>query len=214
MKIAEQAAKWIKTTELPAPGGKVWEQSPDSDEDFSDYPMLTPTALYGGSAGIGLFYLRLYQATGKEAYLEEARAAAGHLMTLDVGEGFYQKILGRKKERKDKLVHVKNMPGWEIGFYNGPTGWAYLARKLYDVTGEERYKAYVLKVMDGLLAAARQSEDGIYWSGQNDLCGDAGFVIHLISAWELSGDGKYLDAAKSFGDFLLTKAAPAPRGGR
>ena len=59
--IAEETARWIKTTEKLTPFGKRWEQSPDSAEDFSDYPMLTEKALYGGSAGVGLFYLRLYQ---------------------------------------------------------------------------------------------------------------------------------------------------------
>ena len=51
IEIAEETAKWIKTTEKITPHGKRWNQSPDSDEDFSDYPMLTEKALYGGSAG-------------------------------------------------------------------------------------------------------------------------------------------------------------------
>ena len=61
--IAERTADWIKTTERKTENGVRWVQSPDSAEDFSDYPMLTEKALYGGSAGIGLFYLRLYQVT-------------------------------------------------------------------------------------------------------------------------------------------------------
>lgn len=44
--IAEETARWIKTTEKITPYGKRWNQSPDSEEDFSDYPMLTEKALY------------------------------------------------------------------------------------------------------------------------------------------------------------------------
>ena len=212
--IAEQAAAWTKAYEVEVPDGKYWVQSPDSEEDFSDYPMLIEKALYGGSAGIGLFYLRLYQVTGKEEYLADAKAAADHIIATDEGVSFYQNILNAQNQETDKLIHVKNMPGWKIGFYNGPTGGAYLALKLYEVTEEEKYKAYVLKAADDLLAAATRDEDGLRWSEQNDFCGDAGFVTILISTWKVSGDSKYLDAAKDFGDFLLKKSQPAPHGGR
>ena len=85
IEIAEQTARWVKTTEKKTKYGKRWIQSPDSTEDFSDYPMLTEKALYGGSAGIGLFYLRLYQATGKEEYLNEAKQAAAEIIATDEG---------------------------------------------------------------------------------------------------------------------------------
>ena len=75
VKFAEQTANWIKTTGKAGRFGKLWNQSPDSKENYDDYPMLTPKSLYGGSAGVGLFYLRLYQVTKKDEYLEEAKAA-------------------------------------------------------------------------------------------------------------------------------------------
>ncbi len=64
----------MDATKVTAEDGIYWVQSPDSDEDFTDYPMLTPKALYGGSAGIGLFYLRLYQVTENEEYLKNAKS--------------------------------------------------------------------------------------------------------------------------------------------
>ncbi|MCM1100649.1 MAG: hypothetical protein NC079_03660 [Clostridium sp.] len=213
IEMAEQTAEWVRTTEKKTKYGKRWTQSPDSTEDFTDYPMLTEKALYGGSAGIGLFYLRLYQATGKEAYLAEAEEAAADIIATDEGVAFYEKALSADSATADKLVHVKNMPGWKIGYYNGPTGTAYFILKLYEVTEKEIYKDYVLKVADDLLAAAKESEAGIRWSEQNDLCGDAGFITYLVSVWNLSGDDKYINAAKSLGDFLLSKGRKAPKGG-
>ena len=212
--IAEETAKWIKTTEKITPYGKRWIQSPDPEEDFSDYPMLTEKALYGGSAGVGLFYLRLYQVTKKEEYLLEARAAADDIIATDEGTAFYENALNNPKAVQDKLVHVKNMPGWITGYYNGPTGSAYLVLKLYEVTKEEKYKDYVVKAADDLLAAAKQAPEGIYWSEQNDLCGDAGFATYLVSTWELTKDNKYLETARSLGNFLVSKGKDAPNGGK
>ena len=213
IQIAKEAAKWIKTTEKITENGKIWNQSPDSDEDFSDYPMLTEKALYGGSAGIGLFYLRLYQATKDQSYLEEAKKAADHIIATDEGVEFYERTLNNNAEA-DKLVHVKNMPGWKIGYYNGPTGQAYLHLKLYEITQEEKYKNYAVKVADDALALAKETEDGIYWTEQNDLCGDGGFITFFVFIWELTKDKKYLEVAKKLGDYILTKSAPAPNGGK
>lgn len=211
--IAEESAAWIKTTERKTEFGKRWVQSPDSEDDFSDYPMLTEKALYGGSAGIGLFYLRLYQVTGKDEYLSEAKAAAADIIATDEGVEFYEKTFQPKKVA-DKLIHVKNMPGWMAGYYNGPTGSAYLILKLYELTADEQYKAYAIKVADDLLSAAKTAPEGIYWSEQNDLCGDAGFVTYLVSVYEITKDTKYLDAAKSLGRYVISKGKDAPKGGK
>lgn len=213
VQIAEEAAAWIKSTERKTAFGKRWSQSPDSKEDFTDYPMLTEKSLYGGSAGIGLFYLRLYQITNKSEYLESAKAAAEDIIATDEGVAFYEKALNNNKPA-DKLVHVKNMPGWKIGYYNGPAGSAYLHVKLYEITKEEKYRKYAAKVADDLLAAAKKAETGIFWSQQNDLCGDGGFVTYLVAVWNITKDEKYLNAAKEIGNFLITKAAPAPKGGK
>lgn len=212
--LAEESARWIKTTEKITPFGKRWDQSPDSEEDFSEYPMLTEKALYGGSAGIGLFYLRLYQVTKKEEYLLEAKEAAADIIATDEGTAFYEKALQDARGTEDKLVHVKNMPGWTIGYYNGPTGSAYLVLKLYEVTGEEQYRDYVIKAADDLLAAAKKAPEGIYFSEQNDLCGDAGFVTYLVSVWEITKNNTYLEAVKSLGNYLVSKGRKAPKGGK
>ncbi len=214
IEYAEQTAAWIKTTEKTGKKGRIWNQSPDSKEDFSDYPMLTQKSLYGGSAGVGLFYLRLYQATKKAEYLEEAKSAAEEIIATDEGTAFYERTFAPRSSGASKLVHVKNMPGWAAGYYNGPAGSAYLVIKLFELTGEERYKNYAVKVADDLLASAKKSDAGIYWSEQNDLCGDAGFVTYLSLIYKLTKDEKYREAAVSFGDFLLSKGKSAPRGGK
>ena len=214
IEIAEEAARWIKTAEKITPHGKRWVQSPDSDEDFSDYPCLTEKAMYGGSAGIGLFYIRLYQATGREEYLDEARAAAADIMATYEGRDFYEDTLRSVRGSEDKRVHVKNMPGWIIGYANGPIGGAYLALKLHEITGGQAYRDFAVKAADDLLSTAKTSPEGMYWTEQNDLTGDFGFSMYLLLIWKLTGEDRYLDAAKSIGTYVLAKGRDAPKGGK
>ena len=213
IKIAEETAAWIKTTEKVTEHGKRWIQSPDSDEDFSDYPMLTEKAMYGGSAGIGLFYLRLYQAAGREEYLDEAEAAASDLIASDEGVEFYRKALAANAT-EDKLIHVKNMPGWIAGTHNGPVGAGYFILNLYKVTKKEEYLDYAVKVAEDLLNVAIEDERGLHFSNENDLCGDGGFITYLIALYRIVGTDKYLKAATAIGDYILIKASDAPRGGK
>lgn len=61
--------------------------------------------------------------TANEDYLHNAKSVADHIIATDVGTRFYDEILNAENKVTDKLIHVKNMPGWKIGFYNGPTAW-------------------------------------------------------------------------------------------
>lgn len=211
--IAEQSARWIKTTEINLKDGKAWAQSSDDPQDFSDYPMLTQKALYGGSAGIGLFYLRLYEVTKKAEYLSEAEGAASHIIASYEGAAFYEKTLNRKNGGFDKLVHVKNMPGWAAGLHNAPSGQAYFVLQLYKITGKAEYKDFVVKVADDLAAAAKKIEGGLYYSGQGDLCGDGGNIIFFLSVYAVEKNQKYLDTARGIADYLITRGKAAPNGG-
>lgn len=212
VKFAEQTANWIKTTGKRGKFGKLWTQAPDSNADYSDYPMLTPKSLYGGSAGVGLYYLRLYQVTKKAEYLEEAKDAAKELIDTYEGKSFYEKTLSLGVT-DDKLVHVKNMPGWIAGFHNGPTGQAYFVLKLYEVTKDEQYLKFAELVADDVIAAGKKEGDFLYWSEQLDYCGDGSYIPYFAELYRITKDQKYVEAARAFGNYLLTKGKPAPKGG-
>lgn len=214
IEIAEQTARWIKTTEVVTEKGKYWKQVPTSKDDFSNYALLTEKALYGGSAGIGLFYIRLYQATGKAEYLQEAKDAAEYIINTDEGVDFYNRNLNQSREGLNKLIHVNIMAGWSTGLYNGPLGGAWFILKLYEIEKNEKYKNYIIKAADDLLKAAKKADTGIYWSDQNDLYGDGGFILFLVSVYEFTKDEKYIEAAKALGDYIEAIGKPAKNGGR
>ena len=213
IRSAEESALWIKSNEIKTKDGKLWKQSPDSAENFDEYPCLTKKALYGGSAGIGLFYLRLYQVTGKNEYLEEALDAAKEIIATDEGPSFYAKNLA-SKSNDTSLVHVKKMPGWIISLSNGPAGGAMFILNLYKITGDKVYLDYAKKVAEDLLSVAKETQDGIHWSEQVDYCGDFGFALFLIKVYKTTGEKKYLDAAVKIGNYVLPKGKPAPKGGK
>jgi len=212
LQFAEQTANWIKTNEKKGKFGKLWTQSPDSTENFDDYPMLTPKAIYGGSAGVGFFYLRLYQVTKNPEYLENAEAAAKEIIETDEGKEFYKRTFSLGVT-EDKLVHVKNMPGWIAGFNNGPTGQAYFVLKLYEITKKESYLKFAEKAADDVLSFAKTEGDGIYWSEQLDYCGDGSYIPFFAELYRITKDEKYVKASGAFGNYLLTKGKPAPKGG-
>lgn len=65
---AKQTANWLASVERRTANGSSWP--------WSDRNSFTPAGLGSGAAGIGAFYLRLYQASRETKYLETARNAA------------------------------------------------------------------------------------------------------------------------------------------
>lgn len=93
-------------------------------------------------------------------------------------------------------------------------GQALFLDDIYQVTKEEKYKAYVLKVADDLLEAGKYTEDGLHWSNEEDVVADGGFVFFLVQVYEHFGGQKYLDAASKAADYIAKDALDAPNGGK
>lgn len=209
LKGAIQTANWLKTLEVKTEHGKIWKNFPDDQDGFGrDIMLFGPTNIYSGSAGIGIFFLRLYEATNDAAYLEEAKEAANHIISIETDASWYDKTLN------SDIGGVIPVPGWAIGYSNGPMGQALFLDDIYQITGEEKYKAYVLKVADDLLAAGKYDERGLHWSNEEDVVADGGFVIFLTQTYEHFGDKKYLEAAQKAADYIADDALDAPKGGK
>lgn len=209
LQCAIETANWLKTLEIKTEHGKIWKNFPDDQNGFGrDIMLFGPTNIYSGSAGIGIFFLRLYQATNDEKYLEEAKEAANHIISIETDASWYDKTL------QSDIGGVIPVPGWAIGYSNGPMGQALFLDDIYQVTGEEKYKNYVLKVADDLLEAGKYTEDGLHWSNEEDVVADGGFVFFLVQVYEHFGDRKYLDAASKAADYIAKDALPAKNGGK
>ncbi|MDD6293521.1 MAG: hypothetical protein PUA71_06810 [Eubacteriales bacterium] len=206
---AIETANWLKTLEIKTEHGKIWKNFPDGQNGFGrDIMLFGPTNIYSGSAGIGIFFLRLYEATKDEKYLEEAKVAANHIISIETSAKWYEDTLN------SDIGGVIPVPGWAIGYSNGPMGQALFLDDIYQVTGEEKYKNYVIKVADDLLEAGKYTEEGLHWSNEEDVVADGGFVFFLVQVYEHFGDVKYLDAARKAADYIAKDALPAKNGGK
>lgn len=191
LKAAIDTAEWIDTLAIKTEYGRIWQALPEGQDGYrEDVPLFAPKSMYDGSAGIGIFFIRLYEATGDTRWLTEAEEAAAHIIATKVGVEWYQTTL------HSEVKGIIPVPGWAAGPYNGPVGEAYFLEDLYQVTGKQAYRDYVLYVADVLLEAAVTDERGLHWSDQEDITVDGGFIVFLDILYRKTGIKKYLELAK------------------
>ena len=94
LQAAIETANWIDTLAVKTEHGRIWKALPEGQDGYrEDVPMFTSKSMYDGSAGIGIFLIRLYEATSDERWLKEAEEAAAHIIATQVGSEWYQHTL-------------------------------------------------------------------------------------------------------------------------
>lgn len=78
LQAAIDTAEWIDTLAIKTEHGRIWKALPDGQDGYrEDVPLFTPKSMYDGSAGIGIFLIRLYEATGNQRWLDGGRGGSG-----------------------------------------------------------------------------------------------------------------------------------------
>lgn len=140
--------------------------------------------------------IRLYEATSDERWLKEAEEAAAHIIATQVGSEWYQHTL------HSDVKGIIPVPGWAAGSYNGPVGEAYFLEDLYQVTRKQEYRDFVLRTADILMEAASRDERGLFWSEQEDITADGGFIVFQDIVYRRTGIRKYLDFASEAAELV------------
>ena len=83
LKTAGETAEWINEQEVTGAEGIIWKTFPDGQPGLTGSSILSDTSFYAGSAGIGFFFLRLYQVTQDKKWLEKAELAADYLLSKE-----------------------------------------------------------------------------------------------------------------------------------
>ena len=209
LRAAIETANWIDTLAVKTEYGRIWKALPEGQEGYrEDVPMFTSKSMYDGSAGIGIFLIRLYEATSDERWLKEAEEAAAHIIATQVGPEWYEHTL------HSEVKGIIPVPGWAAGSYNGPVGEAYFLEDLYQVTRKQEYRDFVLRTADVLMEAASRDERGLFWSEQEDITADGGFIVFLDIVYRCTGIRKYLDFASEAAERVAKDALNAPNGGK
>ncbi|SJZ65479.1 Lanthionine synthetase C-like protein [Chitinophaga eiseniae] len=142
------------------------------------------TDLFNGSAGVILFYLRLYEHYGGQHYLEVCITTADTL-----------------------LYHPEIVQQQYYTFCTGATGLLYLCIKLYEVTGQSRY-------LDRAVVLTAHFKEGIQQRVVQDdwLSGHAGNLFVLTYLYVHTQEEHLLPLIRSLTDTLIEQARAAPKG--
>ena len=197
-----ETAAWLEDYEHEDEEGRIyWDILPGKDI-ATNLTLTSRTSLYGGTAGIALFFLRLYRVTKDKKWLEKAEGGVKYLIAEDQGDRPYSDY------------GEGTLLGIPTGLFNGPTGGAYVSYLLYETTGIEAYKKYAIDTAHTLISVKNLSEKGSYWSGQIGILSDGGLVLFLIWLYEKTGNEEYLKTADDTGRYIASKAEETDGGVR
>jgi lantibiotic modifying enzyme len=135
LNAAKEAGLWLDSLAVknPASGAIRWPISLESPNSFL-------TGLDRGAAGIGMFYLRLWDVTGDPHYLEQALGAAI--------------FIDERYSRGDFFG-----PDWLAGAASGGT----FALELFRRTGDRSHLNLAKKAASFLINTANTDQPGFYW---------------------------------------------------
>lgn len=211
------AARWIQSLEVKEKVGKTWKIFPDGQNGYKDNPFVGKTSFYAGSAGIGFFFLRLYQVTSDEQWLDEAKAAAEYILANPRGLEFYHKVQKRiattKKNSAPECNAAGPVNGWSFSYKVGPISEGQFVYALYRETNENRYYEFAIRTANTFVEAAIEDENGLHWSDFRDIVGDAGGIVYLLQVYKDTRKKIYLETAKKAGAYIEKFGRPAKNGG-
>jgi lantibiotic modifying enzyme len=159
--------------------------------------------LYNGMAGVVVFYLELYAATGDQAHLREATAGADYLIS---------RIPALPSARADSATARTRAP--DCGLYTGLAGTAYVLERTATLSGQRTYREAMIQCLDLVRQLARPAGAGVEWSDSTDIVsGSAGIGLELLHAYRATGNAALLVTARRAGTRLIERAKPAAEGG-
>ena len=179
---AVDVARWLKKQEVNEGGYKHWKISSGDGSQNQDELLRTMNdrSIYSGAAGVGFFFIQLYEATDDRSYLDEA---------IQAGE---------------YLLNTYDEANIKPGLHGGLAGEGFFAEVLYGKTGDARYHEYAIKAGDVIYDHAKKEGGYIHWNGIPDYMGDGSAAAYWLYLSKITGDKKYIDHAKEFLDYIIS----------
>ncbi len=146
--------------------------------------------LYDGWAGITIFAVKLARETGEQKYIELAEVLKRQLF-----------------RHTDQLSGGIDMEKRNSGAYTGEASVAYLYQLLYEQERDNQYLLYMEKQCTMLYQICR------YDHNYDILGGNAGAILVLLNAFDMTGNQKYIRWAELAGNHLINSATEYDWGG-
>ncbi|HEX4956247.1 MAG TPA: lanthionine synthetase LanC family protein [Thermoanaerobaculia bacterium] len=189
--LAARAGRWLLGASVERTGGLTWPIDKGG-------PRVMPNFSHG-TAGVAYFLATLYQATGEKDFLDAALAGAQHLVTIaEKGDGQVCLVFHEEKVGEDRHY---------LGFCHGPVGTTRLFERLYLVTRDLQWRAWVDRGTRGILESGiPEQRTAGFWNNVSQCCGSAGVIEHVLHQYRRTRDPKLLAFARHMGDDLLARA--------
>ncbi|MCM1171445.1 MAG: glycoside hydrolase family 88 protein [Clostridium sp.] len=183
LNTALDVSKWLDANTVEKEYGKAWKISSGAGNSGGDdlAEKMTDRSIYSGAAGVGYFYIQLYEATGNKGFLEQAIAAGEYLLNTFTEE------LGKKP-----------------GIHGGLAGEGLFAELLYEKTKDIKYREYAIKAGDTIFEQATRKDDHFEWGGIPDYMGDGSIVAYWLYLYKLTKEEKYVEFAKEYLDYIIS----------
>ena len=163
-----------------------------------------------GSAGIAYLWAVLYEATGDEKYRKLADDIIDYLDGISVGDDtavlFPYQDHPKKGATYDKFY---------LGMCGGPIGSSFPFKKLYEITGDEKYLAWVRRLANGLVkAGVPEKKSWGYWGSRCICCGGPGVLEYFAMLYDFTKDETYKNYANRTADILVSESYVQENGRR
>ena len=194
--LALRAERWIRGSRQVTPEGVRWPADPLK-------PDTVMPDLYNGMAGVVVFYLELFAATGDRAHLREAMSGADYLIA---------QLPDASVAPSDTSRGARRPPA--AGLYSGLAGTAFVLERTAALSGQARYREAMVRCLALIQRDARPTATGVEWNTSTDIVsGSAGIGLGLLHAHRITGDAALLATARRAGTRLIELGTPA-EGGR
>lgn len=199
---ARDYAQWLDQNKSVDDAGIYWRISPTYEKIF--------TGLAHGAAGVGMFLVDLYSATGESEYLAWAESTYQWMRQYIVNFRENGGGIGWKRLTTD--THAYHL------WCGGSTGIIFFIRQLLDTTGKECYRTDLELTARGLMDHARDIHPGKAWqytsaqAGSYPLvyCHGTSSTVHaLYVAHENLKQSAILQAAQAGAEFLMSRKKEA-----
>jgi rhamnogalacturonyl hydrolase YesR len=181
LEYAEKTANWLKAQAVRTfPGVYRWPAYEDSRRYFQ-------VGIDTGTAGVGLFFLEMYNVTNNEEYREYAEGAGDYLVERSFNTG-------------------------RVDWLNSAAGVGYYLIELWKATGNDLYMDKANEIGSGLIQQSYRENGGYYWLNYIDTSGiytgyahgAAGIGDFLARLFDATRDPLYLEYARGAATWLFS----------
>jgi hypothetical protein len=191
---ARGAATWLESVAVAGEnGGLKWLQCNDAKAFSLNF--------YDGASGVCLFYLNMFRVTGDAKYraLAEMSAAPPDARALKDADGFFWED---ENELPDGTVCRRSSPA----LYSGASGLGSVFLRLHEVLGGEKWLDLARGAADRIAAGCEKKSDMPWGENTDVISGAAGIGLFMLEIHAATGKKRYLDCAKTAGEWLVKRA--------